>query len=229
MPDGPRSIWLRKERSGRGPTPEHGRTQIAAAAMELADAGGLDAVSTRKVAAAIGAGATSLYRYVRSRDELLELMLDTACGEIGLGPASGEWRADLVHLAHQLRSLYRRHPWMLDLAQGQFPLTPNSVDVLEYALSTMVDLDVPVTSKMEAIAMVNGSVALVARMENATGRTTQAWQEAQVEYLMSVVSTGSHPHLAAALQSSPAAPRSDVTDLLDRVLLRVLAGVLEPG
>lgn len=226
MPDKPRSIWLRPERSGRGPVPEHGRAEITAAAITLADGGGLDAVSTRKVAAAIGAGATSLYRYIHNRDELLELMLDAASSEIDLSrPVTGDWRADLCGLAHQLRALYRRHPWMLDLIQGQSPLTPNGVALLEYALSAMAGVEVSGELKMEAIGLLNGVVALLTQLELAAGRTTQEWQAAQVEYLTAVVSQGRHPHLAAAFASST--PSNVEGDLLDRLLLRVLSGVLD--
>jgi AcrR family transcriptional regulator len=227
VPEKPRSIWLRKERSGRGPVPEHGRDQIAAAAIELADASGLDAVSTRKVAAAIGAGATSLYRYVENRDELLELMLDAAIGQLELTrPVTGNWRADLTGLAHDLRSLYRRHPWMLDLAQGQTPLTPNSVEFLEYALSTLTRVQVPGQLKMEAIGLLNGVVVLLTRLEVSAGRSPQAWQAAQVDYLAAVVANGGHPHLADAFRSSTESSGSQ--ELLDSVLLRVLSGVLDP-
>lgn len=225
MPERPRSIWLRKERSGRGPVPEHGRDQIAAAAIRLADAGGLEAVSTRKVATAIGAGATSLYRYVENRAELYELMIDTACGELDLTPPpSGDWRADLTGLAQQLRAMYRRHPWLLDLAQGQTPLTPNGVAFLEYALSTLVDVAAPAGSKMEAIAMVNGVATLVARAELAARGSTEAWQAAQIEYLSAVVASGHYPHLAAAFASSTQ-PTGDI-DLLDRTVGQILNGVL---
>lgn len=230
MADTPRSIWLRKERSGRGPTPEHGRAQIAAAAIELADAGGLEAVSTRKVAAAIGAGATSLYRYVENRNELLDLMLDTACGELDLSGSVGiDWRRELGDLAQQLRAMYSRHPWLLDLTLGPTPLTPSSVAFLEYALATLANVDVPAGLKMEAIAMLNGLVAMVCRLEVTTGTSTQAWQDAQVEFLTAVVAAGYHPHLAAAVQSppSPSPSSNDGTDLIDRVLPRVLSGILE--
>jgi AcrR family transcriptional regulator len=225
VPDRPRSIWLRRERSGRGPVPEHGRDQIAAAAIELADSGGLDAVTTRKVAAAIGAGATSLYRYVENRDELLELMLDTACGELDLSrPPSGDWLADLIRLAHELRAMYRRHPWTLDIGQGPAPLTPNSVAFLEYALSILADVDAPAVAKMEAIALVNGMVMLTVRMEVATRGNVSAWQAAQVEYLSAIVADGRHPHLAAAF-GSPAST-NEGPELLDRTVRHLLHGVL---
>src|SRR6201986_168632 len=85
------SIWLRPERSARGPVPEHSRAEIAQAAVALADEGGLAAVTMRSVAAAIGTGPASLYRYVATRDEILELMIDEAGGEYRFGPtAAGE-------------------------------------------------------------------------------------------------------------------------------------------
>ncbi|WP_134324099.1 TetR/AcrR family transcriptional regulator [Cumulibacter soli] len=224
MTEKPRSIWLRSERSGRGPVPEYGRTQIASAAIEIADESGLEAVSTRKVAARIGASATSLYRYVSSRDELLELMLDTSCATLDLtAPLIGDWRRDLIELAEQLRGLYRRHRWLLDLAQGQPSLTPNVVLLMERALAAMAPLDVPGGTKLEAFAIMNGIVASVTRLEISSGQSNQAWQKAQVEFLASAVSDGEHPHLSAAF-ASPAVEGD--ADMLHRVLPRVLAGVL---
>jgi AcrR family transcriptional regulator len=82
-----RSIWTRPERSARGPAPEHSRAEIASAGVALADGSGLGAVTMRSVAAAIGTGPASLYRYVANRGELLELMADQAQGELAYDPA----------------------------------------------------------------------------------------------------------------------------------------------
>jgi AcrR family transcriptional regulator len=226
--DKPRSIWLRQERAARGPAPEYDRSRIAAAAIELADAGGLEAVSMRKVAAAIGAGAASLYRYVENRDELLELMADAAGGELDLSrPPSGNWRADLLALAREIRGVYRRHPWMLDIAPGRVSLGPNAVDYLEHALAVLSGLDVPAGTKLEAVALMNGFVALLVRTELGVGGSTAAWQQAQAEFLTAVVTAGEHPHLAAAFAGRAPGPTGD-DDLIDRILPRVLAGLLEP-
>src|SRR5215470_1669238 len=75
------SIWTRPERSARGPSPEHSRAEIASAGVTLADASGLGAVTMRSAAAAIGTAPASLYRYVATRDELVELMADQVYGE----------------------------------------------------------------------------------------------------------------------------------------------------
>src|ERR1700735_1998100 len=106
MSQPPPSIWLRPERSARGPVPEHSRAEIARAAVTLADEGGLTAVTMRSVAAAIGTGPASLYRYVTTRDEILELMADEAAGEYHFGPPLRQPQpplAGLLELAHQAR------------------------------------------------------------------------------------------------------------------------------
>src|ERR1700722_1960144 len=84
------SIWTRPERSARGPSPEHSRAEIAAAAIRLADARGLGAVTMRSAAAAVGTAPASLYRYVATRDELVELMADQVYGEFSYAAPSGQ-------------------------------------------------------------------------------------------------------------------------------------------
>jgi AcrR family transcriptional regulator len=224
--DKPRSLWLRKEQAGRGPVPTHDRAEIAAAGIELADVGGLGAVSMRKVAAAIDAGAASLYRYVETRDELLELMSDTVSGQLDLSaPPTGDWRADILALAHEIRRVYRLHPWMLDVAPGVAALGPNAVNYLEHALVILHDVPVPPRVKMEIIAMINGLVGGFVRTERAVGTNTTAWAQGQAEFLGAVVTAGQHPHLAATVQDLTPTP-DGTDDLLDRVLPRVITGLL---
>lgn len=226
--DKPRSLWLRKEQAGRGPVPTHDRAEIAAAGIELADAGGLEVVSMRKVAAAIGAGAASLYRYVETRDELLELMSDTVSGQLDLSaPPTGDWRADILTLAHEIRRVYRLHPWMLDVSPGVAALGPNAVNYLEHALEILQDVPVPARVKMEIIAMINGLVGEFVRTERAVGMNTTAWAQGQADFLGAVVTAGQHPHLAATVQDLTPSPHG-ADDLLDRVLPRVITGLLAP-
>src|ERR1039457_7550624 len=89
------SIWARPERSARGPSPEHSRAEIASAGIRLAAADGLSAVTMRSAASAIGTAPASLYRYVATRDELVELMADQVYGEYVYEPPSGRPVADL--------------------------------------------------------------------------------------------------------------------------------------
>src|SRR5579859_3023932 len=90
------AIWLRPEHSPVGRPAQRSRAEITAAAIAIADREGLDAVSMRRVAAELGTGAASLYRYVDTRDDLVDLMTDAVGGEYLLPEPSGDWLADLV-------------------------------------------------------------------------------------------------------------------------------------
>ncbi|HWE91765.1 MAG TPA: TetR/AcrR family transcriptional regulator, partial [Pseudonocardiaceae bacterium] len=114
-------IWMRPEITGRGRQPAYSRERIAQAAITIADAEGLDAVSMRRVAAEIGAGTMSLYRYVRNKDELHQLMVDFGIDPEDM-PDTMEWSKALREIAVRSRELAHCHPWYPALAAGMaFP------------------------------------------------------------------------------------------------------------
>jgi len=228
-----RSIWTRPERSARGPAPEHSRAEIASAGIALADADRLGVVTMRSVAAAIGTAPASLYRYVTTRDEIVELMADQAYGEISSEPASGNPVADLLGLAHQARAVYQRHPWLLDIpATGNLP-GPNAIAFIEYALAALAGVDLSGPAKLETIGLFSGAVRLSAQLEMGQRRAEQdiaQWQDSLAGYLLQAVADGEHPHLAAALTDQP-----DDGDpgrhepVFDRAMSRILTGLLSPA
>jgi AcrR family transcriptional regulator len=227
------SIWTRPERSARGPVPEHSRREIASAGVAIADASGLAAVTMRSVAAAIGTGPASLYRYVATRDELLEVMTDLARGELAYaGTGSGDPVADLLGLAHQGRALYLRHPWLLDVpASGNLP-GPNAVTYLEHALAALERVDLTGPAKLETIGIFSGAVRLFAEAEidqQRAGQDAAQWQGSLAAYLLQIVSAGQHPHLAAALAGQPSEDLTQQGELFDRAMTRILTGLLPPA
>ncbi len=119
-------FWLRPARPPRRPRPNLSREEITRAAIELADGEGLEAVSMRNIAAKLGAGATSLYWYVSSKEDIYELMADELIGEIKLPKhLSGDWRVDLRAIAVATRQTLSRHSWlpMLGIQPGFGPKT----------------------------------------------------------------------------------------------------------
>ena len=233
MPEQPTpSIWLRPERSGRGPAPAFDRERLAAAGIDLADAEGLAAVTMRAVAHSLGSGPASLYRYVSTRDELLELMIDQVTGQISYaGLGSGRWLDDMLILAGGSRRLYLAHPWLLDALASRSPLGPHTVTYLEHALAALDGLPLSPRAKMEAIGVLNAVVTALARTEvtqRLAGQTMPQWQQAQTEYLVQVITSGRHPHLAAALTgAAPDAGHEPAEQLFDRIVTRVLRGLLQ--
>jgi AcrR family transcriptional regulator len=91
----------------------------------VADAEGPDAISMRRIARELGAGVMSLYWYVGSKEELLDLMLESIEAEVEAPEASGDWRADLTTFAHRIRAGMRQHPWALEFIGSRPPTGPN--------------------------------------------------------------------------------------------------------
>ncbi|MFC4017135.1 TetR/AcrR family transcriptional regulator [Micromonospora sp. GCM10011542] len=210
-------IWTRPQRGSRGPAPAHSRDAIVAAAIALADAEGLAAVSMRAVATALGTGAGSLYRYLSSRDDLLDLMADRVAGELRPYPeADGDRLDTMVLLARRQLDLHRRHPWLADATGRVSGIGPESLAWFDNCLRVMAPVRCAVTAKFEAIAMMTGVVSLFARSETASRSFTFAG-----------VDVAAYPHLAAAFTQPPAP--APPTDLFERTLRSLLTGLLLGG
>ncbi|MGW0580937.1 TetR/AcrR family transcriptional regulator [Streptomyces sp. NPDC002920] len=224
----PEVIWARPERTGRGPRPAYTRADIAAAAVRLADAGGLDAVSMRHVAAELGCGTMSLYNYVPRKEDLYELMVDAVSGEHELWEPGLDWRAEMVRVGRQTRALMHRHPWLPRLMSPVYGFSPNALRYLEHCLACLDTRDdLTYGMKIQLVAMVNGVVTMYVSNELATAERTRSlpWSEEQENavrsaYLGGQVATGAYPRMAAAFTEDPGP--IDLEAVFDLALERVL-------
>src|SRR5580692_2259992 len=88
----------------RGPRPRYGREDVARAAVAIADAEGLEAVTFRAVAARLGTGVMSLYNYIPDKQALVFDMADLIAAELALPAPTGDWRADMHVVAGRQRA-----------------------------------------------------------------------------------------------------------------------------
>lgn len=148
------SVWARQR-------PPIGLSQdrIVAAAVELLDAEGLEALSMRTLAARMDTRATSLYRHVANKDELIELVVDEVYGEMEV-PSSGPWRSSTAAAARSLRAMVLRHPWVASvLGQvGLAELGPNLSDRSTRLLAALTDGEFPAEEADLAMKTVLGYV-----------------------------------------------------------------------
>ncbi|GAA0322124.1 TetR/AcrR family transcriptional regulator C-terminal domain-containing protein [Streptomyces polychromogenes] len=230
-PAEPEVIWARPQRAGRGPRPAHSRDSIAAEAVRIADAEGIEAVSMRRVAAGIGAGTMSLYNYVPRKEDLYELMVDAVGAEYDLTPPTGDWRADLLALARQTRALMHRHPWLPRLLSPVYGFSPHALRYLEHSLACLEPLEVSGGEKLELVAAINGTVATFVAGELATAERARSlpWSEdaeqgVRMAWLGSRLATGEYPRLTAALTPGDPVPGTglDMAAVFDRAVSRLL-------
>ena len=226
----PVDVWRRPERSGVGPKPEHSREGIVSAAILIADQDGLGAVSIRRVAAGIGAGAASLYRYLKSHDELVELMIDAVSGEYDLSPSDEPARIQLLNLARQGRAIMYRHPWLAPLLLTRPSMGPNSLRYLERALSALQAVDMPGPAKLQTVAMMTAITSAFVQNELAAGTasgTDDGGTPARSQYISEVLLSGDYPLLAGALTGQPEPERPE--EIFGSVISNYLAGTGIPA
>jgi AcrR family transcriptional regulator len=150
------------------------RDRIVAAAIEIADADGLGALSMTRIADRLGCGTMSLYRHVTSKDELLILMLSAAPDPPP--PQDRDWRQALTDWANGLWDVYHRHPWILSAASAGPPADPGQLAWLEAGLSALRATPLTERDKVSAIISllhyVRGAAALAIEMARPTGSHT---------------------------------------------------------
>lgn len=175
--------WGRAEPSTRGPRAGLTTDAIVAAAIELADAEGLAAVSMGRVANRLGYTPMSLYRYVPSKEALLALVQDAALGDPPATLASlGDWREDLAAWARGVSAGWLAHPWVLDIPISGPPAMPRSIAWLERALAVTAGTALSLGEQLSVALLLSGYARNWAQLERdlQRGRARSGLREEQV-------------------------------------------------
>ena len=169
-------LWARRGRGSRGPVPGLSVERIAEAAIALADAGGMSALSMRRLAGELGVAPMALYRYVPGKAELIDVMVDAAIGRQDL-MADGDWRTRLADSARASRALHERHPWLQPATLARPPLGPNAVAAYERLLAAASGIGLSPAETVAAAQLVASYARSAAGREEERGRTERFWSE----------------------------------------------------
>jgi AcrR family transcriptional regulator len=208
MPDHARTLellWGTTRPSGprRGPRPALTVPEVVRAAIAIADRDGLEALTMRRLARALGVGPMALYTYVPGKAELLDLMLDAVYLEMPRATPTGDWRRRLTAVAHDNRALFEAHPWAATLSSSRPPLGPGLMAKYEHELSALQDSgldDVATDAALTFLLDFVRSSALAAQQARAarseSGMTDEQWWEANGPLLARVLDPGAYPTAA---------------------------------
>ncbi|WP_418957827.1 TetR/AcrR family transcriptional regulator [Streptomyces tritici] len=159
LPASIEAAWGLRERPSKGPKPGLTLHRIVDAAMALASAEGLDAVSMGRLAKELGVAPMSLYRYIGAKSELYVLMQDAATGEPPeLFPPGTPWRTALERWAWGMREVYHRNLWVLRIPVSGPPATPNAVAWWEQGMRALEDTGLDEGTKVSVIMLLGGFV-----------------------------------------------------------------------
>jgi len=227
-PEGPGEVvWTRLETA----TPRARREvdRIVAVAIALADAAGLENLSMRRLASSLGTGTTSLYRYVRNKEELLTLMVDAVNAEDPLGPTpSPDWRTALTIIARAHRQQMLDHPWLASEIASRPAIGPNTLRVADQVLGIAMGMGVDAETAGGIVATLlrytRGATSdeLAERdAQRRTGMTQEEWRDSVAPYVRSIIDSGRFPSFAAVILS--AEPTDE--EQFDFGLQRLLDGI----
>lgn len=199
-------LWQRMEAAERQARPSLDRGRVVAAAVRVADADGLAAVTMRRVAAELGSSPMALYRHVDRKEDLPELMLDAVLGEIELIDPTGDWRADLRLLNARRRAALLAHTWLSGVFGAHPPVGPHAAAFLECELACLAPLGAPphvVRGIVGAVdVLVTGSVMReLAEREVLRGAgITRAEAVRQARpYMDRIAGSGRYPHFSTIM------------------------------
>lgn len=232
-------LWRAPAPPRRGPRPGLTLEQIADAAIDLADAEGLDAVSMARLAESLGFTTMSLYRYVSSKDEVLMLMSDRAAGRPpAVGPDVGDWRARLELLLGLMQPVLAAHPWMSRTTSVLFAVGPNRLAWMEAMVAALDGLPLSEHEKLEVAGALSSHQLEWARLVEADGARRRAVAEldggAPVDpnaVIGRLVTPQSHPAIARAVAAGVfddpgVTPAEDELDLGTRLILDGLGALV---
>ncbi|MEO5922039.1 MAG: TetR/AcrR family transcriptional regulator [Pseudolysinimonas sp.] len=222
-PELPRAValaWGVAAHPQRGPKREMSVERIVDVAVELADAGGLAAVSMSAVASALGFTPMSLYRYVTAKDDLVLLMQERG---IGVPPESiteaDGWRAGLDAWTRATVGIYLEHAWMLDIPISSTPVTPNNLAWLESALQVLEPVPVSLNEKASIVLALIAQARWEANVSRgyaeaamAAGSTPDDLEIAATGILEQLVTPEEFPFVHAALRAGVFSPDEDASD-----------------
>lgn len=227
------TAWGLTEPGTRGPRPGMTADAIVRAAIDLADADGLGAVSMSRVAQRLGYTTMSLYRYVASKDDLVALMFDAAMDPVPPRGRRRGWRPGLHRWCHELMAAYVRHPWALDIPITGPPALPNQLTWLDWGLGELEDTGLGAAERLSVMLLVSGYVRNVAQLTRditsqyaRAGSTPAEVGEQYQALLVQLVTRERFPHLHDALFAGLLNDGSAEDDLeFEFGLQRVLDGI----
>jgi len=218
--------------SGRA-APELTRARIVQSAIAVADAEGLAAVSLRGVAARLNAPVTSLYRHVKSKEDLLGAMTDSAIGEGTLPPHPPVgWRAQIEIAARTQWKVLRRHPWMARTMSITRPMPlANSIAYANWVLRALDELRLDADRRMRLHIVLHAFIqGMAVNLEteadaaSETGMSDSDWMDTQLGEFSALAASGRFPAFAAVLQELDAGFELDLDGLFELGLRSMLDG-----
>lgn len=172
------------------------RQRVLRAAVELADTGGLETLSMRKLGEAVGVEAMSLYNHVANKEDLLDGMIDLVFAEVELPTPGGDWRPAMRQRALSMRHVLSRHRWAIGLMESRSTPGPATLRHHDAVLGCLRQAGFSLTLTAHAVSVLDSYIYGFALQEKALPFDTPDETAQLAESIMSGFGDGEYPYLA---------------------------------
>jgi AcrR family transcriptional regulator len=171
------------------------RERVLTAAVSLADAGGIEALTMRRLGQELGVEAMSLYRHVANKDDLLDGMVDAVFGEIELPFADTDWRTAMRERAISVRAALTRHPWATPLMQSRSTPGPATLQHHDAVIGTLRAAGFPIALVAHAFSALDSYIYGFALQQRSLPFETEEETAELAASIMAQFPAGRYPHL----------------------------------
>jgi AcrR family transcriptional regulator len=218
--------WGRAAPASRGPKRALTLDAVVAAGIAVAVADGIGGVSMARVAERVGVSTMALYRYVPSKDDLLELMVDAGLGTPQPARPGETWRDGLLRWAVGVRDAYRANPWALRVPISNPPLGPNNVAWLENALAALHDTPLEAQQKLSSVLLISGFVrSEELLLHDMMAAVQQGRDTAYAGQLAALITEHEFPEVSAALAAGALDDEDGIDGEFAFGIARILDGI----
>jgi AcrR family transcriptional regulator len=182
-------------RSDAEPRPRLNRDRVLQAAVALADAGGIESLTMRKLGVELGVEAMSLYNHVSNKGDLLDGMIDIVFGEIDLPSGGTDWRTAMRGRAISARAALSRHPWAIGRMESRANPGPATLQHHDAVLGTLRGAGFSIALAAHAYSALDSYIYGFALQEPSLPFDTAEETAKVAQAMMAQFSSGQYPHL----------------------------------
>jgi AcrR family transcriptional regulator len=201
------------------------RERVLRAAVSLAGADGIEALTMRRLGQELGVEAMSLYKYVANKDDLLDGMVDVVFGEIELPSAGSDWRAAMRRRALSVRDALARHPWATPLMQSRSRPGAATLRHHDAVIGTLRAAGFPIALVAHAFSALDSYIYGFALQQRALPFETAEQTAELAESIMASFPADEYPHLVELTVQHVLQPGYDYGDEFEFGLDLLLDGL----
>jgi AcrR family transcriptional regulator len=201
------------------------RARVLQAAVTLAGAGGIEALTMRRLGQELGVEAMSLYKHVANKEDLLDGMVDVVFGEIELPPTDTDWRTAMHRRAVSVRSALTRHPWATPLMQSRSRPGPATLRHHDAVIGTLRTAGFPIALVAHAFSALDSYIYGFALQQRSLPFETAEETADLAQSIMASFPADEYPHLVELTVQHVLQPGYDYGDEFEFGLNLLLDGL----